>query len=444
MDKEVKTRRRGQWMQHLSIQKSFIVYMVVSILACVFLCVITIALFKEMENAIMRKYIPADVVHAVSTIRSQSLFDTDILSIIQYEVKIDDDDIIVEGSNRKASVAITAIEETEFEHVVTSVALGSGESFLCNLLAFLQIISVPTYVSICLALASAQFYKKKLKVPLGILRSSAQKISSNDLDFTIQYESKDEMGVLCSSFEDMRRCVLENNLSLWRTAEERKLQSAAISHDLRTPLTVLRGQADLLQAYLPENKISREKTIETIHTMSSHINRLERYVDGLNQMYRLEDIVPCKSKVVFSTLVDQFRHTADTICNEMGIAIDFHCEFEDDAVCIDAGIVQRVFDNFLSNAICYAKAKIVVTLAQRGSGLILRVEDDGKGLCEDVIKNADRPLWRADTKRNDAHLGLGLYICRVLCERCDGKLLLSNSDLGGACVCAQFFIDEIV
>lgn len=88
----------------------------------------------------------------------------------------------------------------------------------------------------------------------------------------------------------MRAALEDNNRQMWRSIEDRKQLNAAFSHDLRTPLTVLRGYTDFLNRYLPEGKISKEKLLDTITTMSIHILRLENYVQIMGEAQKLEDI----------------------------------------------------------------------------------------------------------------------------------------------------------
>ncbi|MEI3613527.1 HAMP domain-containing protein [Pseudogracilibacillus sp. SO30301A] len=137
--------------------------------------------------------------------------------------------------------------------------------------------------------ASYIFYNIKLKKPLALLKTGAKKISDNNLDFTIDLKSKDEMGDLCSSFETMRKELLNNNVKMWRLMEERKRLNAAFAHDLRTPITVLKGYTDVLESYVPMGKISQEKMISTISLMSDNVVRLEKYVDSMNSIQKLED-----------------------------------------------------------------------------------------------------------------------------------------------------------
>ncbi|NLT15786.1 MAG: HAMP domain-containing protein, partial [Clostridiales bacterium] len=111
-------------------------------------------------------------------------------------------------------------------------------------------VSVPIYSALCVIAAALLFYRNKLKKPLLLLADASDRISKNDLDFSVDYKSRDEMGRLCGSFEKMRTALEENNKSMWHAMEERRRLNAAFSHDLRTPLTVLRGYTDFLKNYL--------------------------------------------------------------------------------------------------------------------------------------------------------------------------------------------------
>ena len=133
------------------------------------------------------------------------------------------------------------------------------------------------------------FFRRKLKTPIAVLSDASGRIAASDLDFTIAYDSRDEMGALCRSFETMRRALEENNREMFRQMEERRQLNAAFSHDLRTPLTVLRGHADMLLAALPDEKADRQEMVREVQTMSANIRRLERYTEAMTRLQRLED-----------------------------------------------------------------------------------------------------------------------------------------------------------
>ena len=147
------------------------------------------------------------------------------------------------------------------------------------------------------------FYHWKIKKPLAILNQAAQKIGQSDLDFHVESPSADELGKLCQSFETMRASLEENNRALWDAVEERKRLNAAFSHDLRTPLTVLQGYSDLLLDALPSGDLSPEKTVDTVLTMKRSLVRLQRYVESMNSLQRLEDLHPHRTEAGFFQLV---------------------------------------------------------------------------------------------------------------------------------------------
>ncbi len=111
------------------------------------------------------------------------------------------------------------------------------------------LIALPILIfTLVILLTSILFYRTKLKEPLHILKSSTERIMQDDLDFVIPAPSgQDELGQLCGAFEKMRENLLANNQTLWRQAEERKRLNAAFAHDLRNPVTVLKGTAKLLR-----------------------------------------------------------------------------------------------------------------------------------------------------------------------------------------------------
>lgn len=116
------------------------------------------------------------------------------------------------------------------------------------ILEVLPVIAAPVYSAFCIIAAALLFYRNRLKKPLTELRTASEKITNNDLDFSIDYDNNDELGQLCVSFEIMRKTLADNFSKIWRQVEERKALNAAFAHELRTPLTVLKGYNEMLQA----------------------------------------------------------------------------------------------------------------------------------------------------------------------------------------------------
>lgn len=161
------------------------------------------------------------------------------------------------------------------------------------------------------------------------------------------------MGRLCRSYNDMRASLEQNNRKMWRFVEERRRLNASFSHDLRTPLTVLRGYTDMLRKYIPVDRYPKEKLISTVNTMSDHINRLENYVSAMNTLYRLEDITVDPGPVEGEKLAATLRSTAEILCREADMRLQFNACL-DGILQVDAEVVMQVFENMMSNAVRFA------------------------------------------------------------------------------------------
>lgn len=143
-----------------------------------------------------------------------------------------------------------------------------------SILSSLQIVIPVVLVVVALIYADIIFYRLKLKRPIAILRNSAERIQNQDLDFEITGYASDELGELCSAFAMMRKTLLSNNRELWRQAEERKRLNAAFSHDLRNPVTVLKGSAKLLQKSVENGILNADNGKEPVELICQYAGRL--------------------------------------------------------------------------------------------------------------------------------------------------------------------------
>lgn len=300
----------------------------------------------------------------------------------------------------------------------------------------LPTVMMPVYIVVCLFGAAALFYRQKLKQPLEQLNAAAAHIAANDLDFAVSCPSGDEMGQLCASFETMRAALAQNQAQLWRQVEQRRQVNAAFAHDLRTPLTVLKGYSETLQLS------GDEKTRRTAEIMARHIARLERYADSMSRLQRLEAESPERRVLPSAELTEMLRETAEMVCRGAGKRLRFSARIADKTLYVSPETVAQVFDNLLSNAVRYAERQVSVEVGQTqpAGSLVVTVRDDGPGFSPETQRRAAEPYYSAETDR-DGHFGLGLYICRVLCENHGGSLQVGACGPGG-CVAARFAAEQ--
>lgn len=304
---------------------------------------------------------------------------------------------------------------------------------LLDMADLFQCIVIPLWSLMCIVICGMIFYRRKIEKPVAILSEASENISNNRLDFSVEIPEKNELGDLCLSFEKMRAALQDNNLEMWRQVEERKRLNAAFAHDLRTPLTVLKGQSEMLVKYAP--KMSEEKIVSTAEMMKRHIIRLENYVDTMNNLQRLEDIEVTKELIEVKEFEKQLRITGTAICTEKDFTL-FQNLSDIQNVKIDISVVMQVYENLLSNALRYAKTKIEVTVDRHNEFLMLIIADDGTGFTSKDLSNAMKPFYRAESKSHNEHFGMGLNICKILCEKHGGYIQISNEN--GAKVIAAF------
>lgn len=388
-------------LKHISIKTSAILFMIGSIIIAALLSFSTMILIDNEKNKISDFYMTTNKQYYLTTAQGERLGDGVGVSVPAIEFSKRD--------QRKLTILTTA-----------------------------SFIIVPVYFIVCMMLAAFLFYRLKLKKPLALLENATKKITAQDLDFKVNYPVQDEMGKLCMSFEKMRE-LAKNYQLLWRTAEERKRLNAAFSHDLRTPLTVLKGYSSFLLKHAQDDGLTLEKVSSTAQTMQQHIGRLEGYVTSMNTVLRLEQMEAARRNVTQTDLLHAIKDITQIIDTTKIVSITNLLKEEE--LYMDLDVILQVYKNLLANALRYTNTSIQVNIMQENHQLYLIVEDDGGGFSNEALARAKEPYYRNSGKQTEDHLGLGLYICYLLCEKYHGYLQLKNG-VRGAQITAAFSMAE--
>ncbi len=287
------------------------------------------------------------------------------------------------------------------------------------------------------------FYNKKLKVPLALLNHGAQEIGKNNLEFELIYDRRDEMGELCEAFEKMRVQLADNNSCMWKMIEEQKQLRSAFTHDIRAPLTVLKGYVQLLLRCLPEKRISSEKQFEILKDIEEQTERLEAFSDTIKKIHRLDNIGVTKEKSNSRMVFSKIEKTLSLLNEQFTTKLkyEYKCP-EIDSINVDTNILLEVVENIFSNAVIYAETEVIIEIQNiNDKYLKVMVSDDGRGFYENDIVNACKLYYHDVPDDNREHYGMGLYICKILCEKHGGEIALSNGNTGGACVQVTFNVE---
>lgn len=295
----------------------------------------------------------------------------------------------------------------------------------------LQAVTIPISYLGGIILCAIIFYRRKLKRPIEILNAASAKIAENDLGFTVEVPCGNELGRLCESFEKMRASLLTLNREHWAQMEERRRLNAAFAHDLRTPLTVLRGRASLLEAELPPDS----EAAADLKVMKAHIERLVRYADAMSSLQRMEDVEVRREPMELAVLAESLRETAEMLFPGREV----HVSQNGGKAMVDAEVVMQVCGNILSNSARYARRRVEIELLLVNGALRVAVTDDGGGFTREGLEKAASPFYKGEGSGSE-HLGLGLNICDILCRRHGGRLVIENAG-AGARVTAVFGVE---
>ena len=314
-------------------------------------------------------------------------------------------------------------------HVITQPQNSTAQAaLLADIISLVQIILPILIYIIALFTTASMFYHLKLKEPLKILTQGAACIIDNNLDFTIETTSQDELGQLCTAFETMRKTLLENNYTLWRQAEERKRLNAAFSHNLRNPVTVLKGSIKLALKNIEDITTASNLFTDNLLRMESYTNRIEQYVETMSSIQKLEDITLQPELVKWDSLISELKNMLCFVREDTQKQIQFTPAKYEKNILIDKSILFQIAENLVSNALRFATARIDILCSISSGKLLLSVTDDGCGFPEKLLQNGIQPFQKGN--EDMGHFGMGLYTCELLCQKHGGNITLKNNPTG--------------
>lgn len=400
----------GVWLQmehikQLSLKKTLMIYLIIALVVSFFSAAIIVSIAGRIQYNVWFKYVDQD-----------KYFDFVIQNEEKYGGKID--------IPRPSSYVLS-----KTDHNITEA---------CDFI----ITWTPLLLStLCSALAVIMFYKNKLRTPIKLLEDGSNKIASNNLDFNIKYDYNDEMGRLCSSFEQMRNQLQINNKYLWKMIEEQKNLKAAISHDLRSPLAILKGYHEMLLEFIPQDKIDKERLNDIILSCDKQTDRLLAFIDKMKQLSSLEDRKTDYATINTGELLKQLKRSAEILASPKNIEVELMIEEQTPlSFQADTAIINEVFENLIANSIRFAKKKIIIAINFVDSLLQIEVCDDGMGFNKDKMELVTNAYYHDNSTDEPNHFGLGLYISKLLCEKHGGKVYIKNAINLGASVKAVFLI----
>lgn len=319
-------------------------------------------------------------------------------------------------------------------------SLSNEDKVLVEVLNLLQTWSMLLVSFGSVFMVLSRFYKYRLKKPFDILVDSAEKIGKQDLNFFVEYEQDDEMGQLCEAFDKMRQQLKENNQVMWKILDEQKQMRAAFSHDLRTPLSVLKGYVEYLNRYYPEDRLSKDKIMETLQELADQTKRIETFADTMKEINHLDERKITAELIDKTVIIRKSETILNTLAEKYGKRYSIQESIQQEQIKLDLDLYLEVLENIAANGMRYAKESLRLELIDIESWLHMNIYDDGEGFTKEALKSARKAFYHEWKEGDEDHYGIGLYLCENLCKKHGGKLSIGNHGTGGAVVKAQFKI----
>lgn len=314
-------------------------------------------------------------------------------------------------------------------YIVTNVndAIPEVREYISNML-----VSIVLILALTAGIMIIWIYRG-VAIPLGQMKIATQNIKDGNLDFELEVETDDEIGQLCRDFEEMRLRLRETTSEKVEYDKRSKELISNISHDLKTPITAIKGYVEGIMDGVADTPEKMDRYIRTIYNKANDMDKL------INELTLYSKIDANRIPYNFSTISvnDYFDDCAEDLKIDIearGIKFDYLNYVDRDVKIIaDAEQLKRVINNIVSNSAKYmdkSKKQIHLRVKDVGDFVQVEIEDNGKGIGAKELPYIFERFYRTDASRNSATggSGIGLSIVKKIIEEHGGKIWATSKE----------------
>lgn len=277
---------------------------------------------------------------------------------------------------------------------------------------------------------------------LETVQQVTEKIAANDLDFEVTQDTGiREINAVMASLGTLRDALKASLTTQWQKEQQKSEQLAALAHDIKTPLTVIRGNAELLQESA-EDAFSRGSATYIVESAED----INTYLEKMRAVLSNEAVASCSAVQSVQDLVEILRHAAKQLTQAAQLPLHEQLDVSEGAVCVHTEEALRAWNNLLSNAATYTDGtegiacSYTVQENEEGRYLVATVRDYGAGFTAKDLQHADEAFYIGDESRHlRNHQGLGLAIAKaVMCAQ-GGMLCYANATEGAGATVSLWF-----
>ncbi|MDF2587561.1 MAG: two-component sensor histidine kinase [Anaerocolumna sp.] len=278
---------------------------------------------------------------------------------------------------------------------------------------------------------SALQFGKKLKKELEPLLNEIELIQEKELILERRYSKIKELDDILLSLFNMK-AALSNSLRMeWETEQKRKSNISAIAHDIKTPLTIIKGNAELIKE---ENKM--DDIYQLADSINNNSDKIERYIRLLIDETNNKLINECEENLNLSSMVTDIITESKNLGKNFDIELITNNKNLEMEVSANKDLIERAVLNLVKNAIEHTNTnkQIKLSFEYKEHNFTVTIEDFGKGFTKEALKYGKNQFFTERMERSGEHYGLGLYFANCVAEKYNGHIVIRNKPNGSGAV----------
>lgn len=307
------------------------------------------------------------------------------------------------------------------------------EDFLSPEVIALILVGINALLAIIFLTSS---FAKSVRLQISPLAEAAENISKQNLDFNTGHSNIKEIQDVLQAFSDMKENLKASLDHQWKSAQAQKEQIAALAHDIKTPLTVVRGNAELLE----ETELTGEQKRYAKFVLNG-CEQIQNYMQMLIDVAKSWEDQPLNKELIsLSSLLKEAGNQTDGLADLHKVVLHWTSP-KAITIYADRSLLVRALINVISNAIEHSPqgGNVFIETVESGKLISFVVTDEGRGFTVNALNHATEQLYMDDPSRSSkSHYGIGLYMAASIVEKHGGQILLENiTENGGARVTIQ-------
>lgn len=317
--------------------------------------------------------------------------------------------------------------------IVTRVTGIISKTLLIDM--FLAILLILFITSIVLT----QWIQKSIFLPVNQLNVAMQKIAEGNFEYRLESEDNNEIGELYRNYEDMRLRLKENSEEKLQNEKQNRELISNISHDLKTPITAIKGYMEGIIDGVADTPEKMDKYIRTVYNKA---NDMDKLINELTYYSRIDNNrIPYNFRRI--NVSEYFADCAEDVGLDLeskNIELNYSNMVDADTMIIaDPEQLKKVINNIVGNSVKYMdkeKGVINIRLLDEEDSIQVEIEDNGKGIAAKDLGNIFERFYRTDASRNSTKggSGIGLSIVKKIIEDHGGYIWATSKEGQGTCL----------